>query len=188
MKIPINLASQPFQRNRAMLVASIMVSLLLAVTLAALVSMARVDNRQLADARREVSQLNSAVRRVASTQAQQDALLRQPQNAEVLERSVFINSLLLRKGISWTRIFADLEKVLPYNVRLLQIHPTLNAANQVMLDMTVGSETQAPVIQFLQTMEQSPLFGSVLDHSVLPPTQAEPIFRYHVSVLYAQKL
>ena len=33
MKIPINLASQPFRRDRAMLVASIAVSLLLAGTL-----------------------------------------------------------------------------------------------------------------------------------------------------------
>ena len=46
-------------------------------------------------------------------QARQDAILRQPENAEVLERSLFLNALLYRKGISWTRIFADLEKSFP---------------------------------------------------------------------------
>ena len=50
---------------------------------------------------------------MTAEQAQLDAVLRKPENAEVLERSVFLNALLVRKGISWTRIFADLEKVLP---------------------------------------------------------------------------
>ena len=188
MKIPINLASQPFRRDRALLVASIAVSLLLAGTLSVLISLARADSRQLADVRKEVSQLEAEVRKVAATQSQQDALMRQPANADVLERSVFINTLLLRKGISWTRILADMEKVLPFNVRIIQIHPTLNASNQVLLDMTVASETQPPVIQFLQALEQSPLFGSVLDHSFRPPTQSDPTYQNHVSVIYAQKL
>ena len=188
MKIPINLASQPFRRGRAMLVASIAVSLLLVGTLGVLILLAKADSNQLVDARREVNQLQEQIRKVETTQARQDALLRQPANAEVLERSVFINSLLLRKGISWTRILADMEKVLPYNVRIIQIHPTLTASNQVLLDMTVGSETQPPVIQFLVNLEQSPLFGSVLDHSILAPTQSEPICRNHVTVIYGQKL
>lgn len=188
MKIPINLASQPFRRGRALLVASIAVCLMLVGTLGVLISLANADSKQLVDVRREISQLDAQIRKVDASQAQQDALLRQPANADVLERSVFINSLLLRKGISWTRILADMEKVLPYNVRIIQIRPTLTASNQVLLDMTVASETQPPVIDFLQNLEQSPLFGSVLDHSFQPPTQSEPIYRNHVSVIYGQKL
>jgi len=66
-------------------------------------------------------------------------VLRRPENAEVLERSVFLNALLYRKGISWTRIFADLEKIVPWNVKVLAIRPSVNSENQVMLDMTLGS-------------------------------------------------
>ena len=188
MKIPINLASQPFRRDRAMLVASIAVCVLLAMTLGALISLGNADNRQLTDVRREVAGLEAQIRKVQALQTQQDGFLRQPANSDVLERSVFINTLLTRKGISWTRILADMEKVLPYNVKIMQIHPTLNSANQVMLDMTVGSETQPPVIQFLENLQESPLFGSVLDHTLIPPTQSDPIYKNHVSVVYAQKL
>ncbi len=39
----------------------------------------------------------------------------------MLERSLFLNTLIERKAISWTKIFADLEKVLPYNVRLVSV-------------------------------------------------------------------
>ena len=51
MKISINLASQPFRRDRAMLVASIAVAVLLVGSLGALILLARADNAQLADVR-----------------------------------------------------------------------------------------------------------------------------------------
>ena len=127
MKIPINLASQPFQRVRAMLVASVAVSLLLVVTLGALVSLIMADRAQVADVRRDIARLNRRIRQAQAEQARLAAVLTKPENAEVLERSVFINTLLYRKGISWTRIFSDLEKTVPYNVKIVQIRPTLDA-------------------------------------------------------------
>ena len=60
MKIPINLASQPFRRDRPMLAASIAVSLLLAGTLGVLISLALADRAQLADVRHDVDRLESA--------------------------------------------------------------------------------------------------------------------------------
>src|SRR5689334_10842122 len=116
MKIPINLASQPFRRDRAMLVASVMVSLLLVGTLGVLISLARTDNEQLADLRAEVKHVKSQLQAVTQRQQGLDSVLRQPQNAEVLERSVFLNTLLYRKGISWTKILSDLEKTMPPKV------------------------------------------------------------------------
>ena len=188
MKIPINLASQPFRRDRAMLAASIAVSLLLVGTLGALISLIVLDRSQLAETRRDIARLNAQVRRAAAEQAQLDAVLRKPDNAEVLERSVFLNALLYRKGISWTRIFADLEKTVPHNVRIVSIRPFMNAQNQVTLDMNVGSESPEPIIDLLKALETSPLFGSAYLHNSQPPSQADPLYRYRVSVNYAQTL
>ena len=55
MKIPINLASQPFRRVRAMLLASMAVSLLLVGTLGALVSLILADRAQVADVRPDMA-------------------------------------------------------------------------------------------------------------------------------------
>jgi hypothetical protein len=187
MKISINLASQPFRHDRALLAASIGVSSLLVITFGVLVTLAMADDRQMADTRAEIARLTGVLRTVAADQAQQDTILRQPQNAEVLERSVFLNDLLLRKGISWTRIFADLEKVLPHNVRIIQIHPTVDAQNRVTLDMQVGAESPVPVIKLIETMAEAP-FGKPDLKLLQPPTQAEPLYRYRLSVEYAQKL
>ena len=187
MKIPINLASQPFRRDRAMLAASVAVSALLAGTLATLISLAMADRTQLADVRGDIDRLNRQIRRVSAEQAQQDAVLRKPENAMVLEHSVFFNDLLRRKGISWTRIFADLEKALPYNVRVIQIHPTVDAQNRIMLDMQVGAESPEPVIALLKTLAEPP-FANPEPKLQQSPSQSEPLWRYRVTVEYAQKL
>jgi type IV pilus assembly protein PilN len=187
MKIPINLASQPFRRDRAMLAASIAVMVLLCVTLGVLVSLALADRAQMADVRGEVNRLNRSIRRVSAEQSQQDAVLRKPDNAEVLEHSVFFNDLLRRKGISWTRIFADLEKALPYNVRVVQIHPTVDAQNNIVLDLQVASESPEPVIELMRALEGAP-FARPQPKSQQAPSQSEPMWRYRLSVEYAQKL
>ena len=187
MKIPINLASQPFRRDRAMLAASIAVTLLLAGTLVALISLAMADRTQMADVRADISRLNARIRAVNTEQGRLDTVLRKAENAEVLERSVFLNELLVRKGISWTRIFADLEKVLPHNVRIVQIHPSVDAQNRIMLDMQVASDSPEPVIELMRKMAQPP-FGKPEPKLQQGPTQAEPLYRFRVSVEYGQKL
>jgi len=188
MKIPINLASEPFRRDRAMLIASAAVALLMAATLAVLVSLARADSLQLADVRREVAQLRSQIAAASRKQAGFEAIIRKPENAQVLETSVFLNSLLSRKGISWTRVLADLEKTMPPNVRMLNIQPYVTGRNQVVLSLQVGSEGPEPVIQFYKALEASDVFGEVSQNTYQPPSQSEPLYRYRFTVNYAQKL
>jgi Tfp pilus assembly protein PilN len=188
MRIPINLASQPFRRDRAVLVASGAVGLILIALLVLLLSLNSLEGVQVAQTRKEIARLDTQIRTLSAQQARQDAILRKPENAEVLERSLFLNALLYRKGISWTRIFADLEKVVPYNVRIMAIRPSVTGQNQISLDMTVGSDALAPVIDLLKNLEGSPSFGQVYSHSVLPPTSTDKLYRCRVSVNYAQKL
>src|SRR5437868_4382469 len=186
MKIPINLASQPFRRDRAMLVASMAVSLLLIGTLGGLISLALTDRAQLADLRHDVSRIKTQLRAETEQQQVSDTILRKPENEVVLETSVFINTLLYRKGISWTRILADLEKTMPAKVRVLNIRPYVTGKNQVTLDMLVGAESAEAVLDLYKAREKSPLFGAVNPHSYLPPSQAEPLHRYRFTVNYAQ--
>jgi type IV pilus assembly protein PilN len=152
MRIGINLATQPFRRDRPVVVLSTVVGAALLGLLGVLIDIGVNQSGQLAESRNNVAQLQSRIKAVSVEQAKFDAVLRRPENAEVLERSLFLNEILLRKGISWTRILEDLEKVVPHNVRIISIRPTVNSRNQVMLDMQVGAETQAPVIALLKAL------------------------------------
>jgi Tfp pilus assembly protein PilN len=188
MRIPINLASQPFRRDRAVLVASGALGVVLVALLVFLLSLNSLEGGQVAQTRKELARLNSQLQAVSAQQARQDAILRKPENAQVLERSLFLNALLYRKGISWTRIFSDLEQVVPYNVRIMAIRPSVTGSNQISLDMTVGSETPTAVIDLLKNLENSPRFGAVYSHNELPPTQTDKLYRCRVSVNYVKKL
>jgi type IV pilus assembly protein PilN len=188
MRIPINLASQPFRRDRPMLLASAVVSAALLLTLALLGYLALLDRAQLRSLRSDVSRLEGRLRAVRAEQARMDAVLRQPENASVLERSVFLNDLIFHKAISWSHMFADLERTAPYNVRITALHPTINSRNQVMLDMTAASDQPEGIEDLLKALEASPTFGYVYQHSTLPPTQAEPQYRSRITVPYDQKL
>ena len=188
MKVPINLASQPFRRDRAMIVASAGVAFLLVVSLGVLVTLALSDRAQSADVRGDIARLRRIITETTKAQTANDAVLRQPANAEVLERSVFLNSLLYRKGISWTRLLSDLEKVMPPNIRVLNIRPYVTGRNQVTLDLTFGAESIDAAGPLFKALEASPAFGGLFQQTFQPPTQAEPLYRYRITVNYAQKL
>jgi type IV pilus assembly protein PilN len=187
VRIPVNLASLPFRRKRTLIVASIAIGVVLSGTLGVLISLIVAQRHEQADTRMAIDRLDQRVAVMAHEQAVLEATLRRPENAEVLDRSLFLNTLLYRKGISWTLIFADLEKVVPYNVRLISVHPQATPENDVSLDMVVGAESYEPVIEMLKQMESSPLFGETAVHATVPPTQNDPLFKYRVSVNYAQK-
>jgi type IV pilus assembly protein PilN len=188
MKIQINLASQPFRRDRPILVGSAIAGALLVGLLGLLITLNLIDRSRLASTRAEVERLETRLRSIDAEQAKLDTVLRRPENAQVLDRSLFLNSLLYRKGISWTRLISDLEQILPHNVRVISIHPSVNAQNQVVLEMNVGAEQTEPLLQLLIKLENSDSFGHTSVSSILPPSQSEPLYRYRVNVNYAQKL
>ncbi|MEQ1946587.1 MAG: hypothetical protein ABL995_05330 [Bryobacteraceae bacterium] len=189
MRIPINLATEPFRKDRPLQAAFMAGSAALAVSLAVLVYLSVSGAGRVSDTRASVNDLTSQARSLAAEQAKFDAVLRQPANASVLERSVLLNTLVDRKSVSWTKIFADLEGVMPGNVRLIQVRlPQIDSQNQVLLDMIVGAQSPAPVIEFLKKLQESPRFGPASVHNSVPPTDNDPLYRYRVSVSYAQKL
>jgi Tfp pilus assembly protein PilN len=166
MRIPVNLASQPFRHDRAVLVGSGAVGVLLAVLLVFLISVNTLESGQAAETRKEIDGLEKRMQTITADQARQDAILRRPENAAVL----------------------DLEKVVPYNVRIISIRPFVTGQGQVSLDMLVGAESTPPLIEMLKNLESSPRFGATYSHSQVPPTQSEKLYRYRVTVTYAQNL
>ena len=188
IQVPINLASEPFRRDRPILIASAAMGLALIALLAFQISAIVRERHSAADIRVTIDRLNARLRTIGTAQAKLNATMRQPENAEVLERSLFLNTLIERKAISWSKIFADLEKVLPYNVRLVSVRlPEVDSQNVVLLDMLVGAKEIQPVLELLRKLEASPQFGPPEVPNSMPPSQTDPFFRYHVSVRYAQK-
>ena len=186
-RIAINLASEPFRGDRALLFSSIALAIVLTAAWMAQALLVYQETTRAEQARIEVARLDSALSRSAAERVRLEQSLREAQNAEVFDRNVFLNTLIARKAVSWTQLFADLEKVMPGSVRLVSVRPQITTANQVVLDMTVGSLSGEPVVDMLMRLEASPLFGATTITTMLPPSQNETLYRYRLSVNYAQR-
>ncbi|MDP9170951.1 MAG: PilN domain-containing protein [Acidobacteriota bacterium] len=188
MRVPINLSREPFRRDRPVMVASLAAAALLVISLAILLSAAVAERQQSAQTRATLDAVNKQLTRMRAEQVRLDAQMRQPANAVVLDRSILINDLIRRKSISWTRIFSDLQTVLPPTVRITVIRPQVNSRDELSLDMTVESESPDQVIAFISKLEGSDVFGSTEVSTFSPPTQNDAFYHYRLSVNYAQKL
>ena len=188
MKVSINLASEPFRRDRPLIIGSVVVGVLLTIMFAVLTFVSISERNRASQARQSIVLMEKQLAAYSQEQSRLDGTLRQPKNAEVLERSLFLNALLLRKGVSWTRIFEDLEKVTPPSVRLISVRPQISPNNELMLDMVVGTQTSEPFITFVSALERSNVFSLPTVHNSQPPSQTDPLFKYRISVNYAQKL
>jgi hypothetical protein len=188
MRVGINLASEPFRRDRPLVAGSIAVGVMLLGLLGMLIYLAVGERARAAEAREALVKTETQLKIMQRERSRFENVLRQQQNADVLDRSVFLNDLLMRKGVSWTRIFSDLEKVTPHNVRLISVRPQIRPNNDLTLDMVVGSQSAESILNFVMQLEASSVFGKTTVHTTLPPSQTEPLFRSRVSVNYVQKL
>jgi Tfp pilus assembly protein PilN len=187
-RLNINLASDPFRRDRAMLVGTAALCAVLLGLLVTLISLAYFERGRAEVARQAIAKLEKQQREQQTELSRMEALMRQTENAEVLDRSVFLNALIRRKGISWTRIFSDIAGVLPGDVRLVSVRPQLSGEDQVVLTMTVAAASSGPVVNLLTKLEKSPVFGATAVANWRPPGQTETNFTYVITANYSQKL
>ena len=114
----INLASQPFRRERARTALLAAVCSVLVLSLIVFTALIFKERRQASELRRTINGERSQLAQLSRVQAQFQGVIGKPGNADVFSKSVFYNELIARRAVSWTRVFEDLGKVMPYNVRL----------------------------------------------------------------------
>ena len=158
MRVDINLASQPYQDARRFwlrwggaLVALGLVTLILVYgALTGWVSarkdrdLIRQREAQIADRDRE------------KTQA--EALLNRPENRSTRDRSQFLNELFQRKAFSWTKVFEDLERVMPPRLHVVSIRPEMGADAGLNIKLVVAGESRERALELVRKMEASQRF------------------------------
>ena len=159
MRLDINLASQPYEDARqfwlrwgtGLAVAAILTLALLTFTISDWFA-ARRDHAQIADLRAQIAQRDRK-------RQQAEEFLNRPENRSTRDQSQFLNQLIERKSLSWTRVLEDLERVMPTRVHLISIHPELDEENQLNLKMVVGGDSRDKAIELAHRMEDSGHFS-----------------------------
>src|SRR5438552_2625705 len=91
-----------------------------------------------------------------------ERLLNLPENRSIRDRSQFVNELFQRKSFSWTRVFEDLERVMPPRLHVVSIRPALAPENQLEIKLVVAGDSSDRALQLVRRMESSQRFQQTL--------------------------
>lgn len=159
MRLRINLATKPYQDVRRILMQWGGVVVLLALCTVYLVWMAVSTWRESRDVNAKIAALESDIAALDRQRSEALRVLRLPQNSSVVDTSKFLNGLIARKSFSWTRVFMQLEQIMPQKLHVVSISPELQPrTNTVEVHLTVAGTSREAAVELVKRLEQSPSF------------------------------
>ena len=161
MRIDINLASQPYEDSRRFWTYWGTGLALLVIATGMLVFLAATGFMNARRDREQISNLESKLAAFSQEKNHAESMLNQPQNRVIRDRSRFLNELFERKAFSWTRVFEDLERVMPAHLHVISIHPDLSTdknENNMQIKLVVGGDTREQALDLVRKMESSKRF------------------------------
>src|SRR5215831_8975155 len=158
----LNLSTQAFPAYRLATVALVSVlAVLVVVTIWQASGFVRYSN--LARSIRAVEQENRVqADALGKRVAELETPLNRPESTAKLNEIGFLNHLILRKNLSWTKLFAVLEEIVPENVHFTNLTPNIGPNGTVTLSLGVRARSIADVTEFVRRVEKSPLFENVI--------------------------
>jgi len=158
MSIDIHLASQPYQDSGPFWTYWGTGLVLLLLTTALLLYLAVTGFMRAGQDREQMAKLQAKIQTLDKEQSMAEAIMNQPQNRTVREQSRFLNDLFQRKAFSWTRVFEDLERVMPAHLHVLSIHPDVSTDNNAEIKLSVGGDSRDQALDLVKKMEASKRF------------------------------
>jgi type IV pilus assembly protein PilN len=158
MRVDINLASRPYEDSGPLWMrwggALAGLSLITLILLYSALS-------GWADARKDHGLIEQRQQQIAARDLQKakaEETLNLPANRGTRDRAEFLNDLFLRKAFSWTRVFEDLERVMPARLHVVSIHPDKATDSQLKIKLVVAGESRDRALELVRKMEGSRRF------------------------------
>lgn len=184
MTTKLNLASKPFSNHALPWVVT---SLVTFVSLIAFVFIIRWtgQTRTQADAVQADINVLSQQEQGLRVKAQE---VKNSLSSEQQQTLAAAHVLVDRKGFSWSRLFAELESVLPGNVRVTRISVRDVAArgDQTLaeLDLTAVTKTPSTITDMIAEMDRVGIFHAEVRSQNLQKGRGESGTEYELSVIY----
>jgi type IV pilus assembly protein PilN len=158
MRVDINLASHPYEdagplwlRWGGALAAVAVLTLILLYSALSGWASARSDRNLIEQREQQI-----AARDQQKVKAEETLNL--PANRGTRDRAQFLNDLFLRKAFSWTKLFEDMERVMPPRLHVVSIRPERTLDNQLEIKIVVAGESRDRAIELVKKMETSQRF------------------------------
>ncbi len=185
MRFSINLATQPYQDAGRFYRRWVLALVVVTLFTVGLVYIAVSGWRSSHQINRLISQERQQLARLQSDQKVDEAILNRPQNRDVREESAFLNDAIRHKAFSWTRVFSELEHLMPAGLRVVSITPELRDDNQLAIHMIVGGSSRDRALELVRRMEHSESFRQPVVDSEDAKAEAGDTVQFVISALYA---
>ncbi len=184
MRLNINLATRPYEDVRKFVAKWGLLTLALAALTALLVLVAVRNWRDSRTINAQIADLHQKMDTLEKDRASAIATLNQPENKVVAERSGFLNEAIQRKSLSWTRIFMDLERMMPQGLHVVSVKPEFGRDNRLGVHLLVGGNSHEKAIELVRRMEESSTFkqAKLLSESMTTGT-GDPV-QFEITATY----
>jgi hypothetical protein len=183
MNVP-NLASRPFLNTRPVWLVTVAAGAVALVLAAINVQLFAASNRNLAaqlERKDELTAEYAAIR----TAARSDITALDRVNWRSLHRQVEgLNVILREHEFSWLALLDDVERVMPYDVRLIRIAPSIDKS-KVELSLECVAKTREAMLGFLDNLINDPSFADPIPQWERHPDASEVVgYTFTVEVNY----
>jgi type IV pilus assembly protein PilN len=157
MRISLNLATRPFSDLGPALKRLRIAMAVLAVVAIALIFGLRAFDKKAEEARARDHSLDGQIGQVTQERRSYEAMMREPDNAQLLVQSAALNKLFDAKAFSWTLAMEDLETVLPGGVQVASLEPIRDKEGHITIHLRViGPRDRA--VDLVRNLEHSRRF------------------------------
>ncbi|HEX4425210.1 MAG TPA: PilN domain-containing protein [Terriglobales bacterium] len=185
MRVEINLGTRPYEDGRQFWVrwggglAALSLVTLLLLTYTVLGWFNASKDRQI------MSQYEAQIAKLDQEKTSAQAMLDMPQNSSTRDRSAFLNDLFERKAFSWTKVFEELERVMPARLHVVSIHPEMTPDNRLEIKLIVAGDSRDHALELVRRMEGSQRFQRTeIDEERSQLTQGQDSVEFSITALY----
>jgi len=155
MRLNVNLASQRYEvaqsyrRQMTLVIGGLGI---LAVLLLSYIFYQRQHSRSII---RQTAAVRWQMHTLENEEAQARAILNKPANRVIADQSDFLNQLFARKSLSWTRVFTEMEKIVPAGLHVISMKPEYTKTNDLVLHVIVATDSRDRAVELVRNMEKS---------------------------------
>lgn len=155
MRLNINLASQPYEAARFYRRRMASLGMALAIFTVLLLGYIVYQRAQSRSINKQLGQVRWEIRSLDAEDAQARALLSKPVNRDIADQSEFLNQLFARKALSWTRVFTEMERIVPPNLHVVSMKPEYTKTNDLIVRVVVATDSRDRAVELVRRMEKS---------------------------------
>jgi Tfp pilus assembly protein PilN len=169
-----NLASRPFLNTRPVWIVSIIAGLVAVVMITVNIRLYLTSLHDNAAQSQRCEELDAAYQELeGKTRVHLDALDKVPWR-DLEQRVTRFNVILREHSFSWLKLFSDIERVMPYKVRLILVQPKISK-DEVTLTLEAVARDRDAMLEFLDNLIADPSFSKPIPRLERTPEDGSSI-------------